>query len=586
MRTRRYSRTVPGWVVVGFAALGALVQGGCPPQGPPPPDDLEVDVTVVGQGDVDQSADGSNVTLTAVPAAGWRFDSWSRDDVPDEPEITVDATVITAITVTFVVDPATLDSDADGVPDANDRCPSTPARADVDDEGCAAGLEPDSDSDGVNDDQDQCPNTGQDVDVDAEGCPVGDPTSGDDDGDGVPNNVDQCPNTPAGTTVDVNGCAASEADSDGDGVLDNADDCPNTPPGTDVDNAGCPTGGNGNGPVCGNNVVESGEQCDDGNTVGGDGCSPTCQTETSTGLANNSCSSPTTVNDGSTEITNVGATTDGPDEAQQCDFFSRTQVESDVWFCYTASCTGQATISLCGSSYDTKLAVYNGCQCPATTNTAVDCSDDDCGSGVENVQSRLTVNVTSGQQYMLRVGGFIGEQGDGQLTITCGGGDVCATGTGNCLTPSASGEPGCEDDACCNTVCDVDQFCCDIEWDEFCASEAEGLCDEGFDACATTAASCTTADTEPGCNNVSCCNTVCDRDPFCCIDTWDSNCVSEAQAFCALSCNSRAGDCFTVHDNAGCNLVACCQLVCPEDPFCCDTEWDTDCVQRANELCR
>ena len=32
-------------------------------------------------------------------------------------------------------------------------------------------------------------------------------------------------------------------------------------------------------PVCGNSIIESGEQCDDGNTVSGDGCSSTCQTE-------------------------------------------------------------------------------------------------------------------------------------------------------------------------------------------------------------------------------------------------------------------------------------------------------------------
>ncbi|HEY0477235.1 MAG TPA: TonB family protein [Kofleriaceae bacterium] len=30
-------------------------------------------------------------------------------------------------------------------------------------------------------------------------------------------------------------------------------------------------------PVCGNGVVEAGEQCDDGNTAGGDGCSATCR---------------------------------------------------------------------------------------------------------------------------------------------------------------------------------------------------------------------------------------------------------------------------------------------------------------------
>lgn len=44
----------------------------------------------------------------------------------------------------------------------------------------------------------------------------------------------------------------------------------------------CPSGANANNdndctPTCGNNVVESGEQCDDGNTMNGDTCSSTCQ---------------------------------------------------------------------------------------------------------------------------------------------------------------------------------------------------------------------------------------------------------------------------------------------------------------------
>jgi cysteine-rich repeat protein len=42
---------------------------------------------------------------------------------------------------------------------------------------------------------------------------------------------------------------------------------PTTPP-----SAECP-------PTCGNSVVDSGEGCDDGNTVDGDGCSATCQCE-------------------------------------------------------------------------------------------------------------------------------------------------------------------------------------------------------------------------------------------------------------------------------------------------------------------
>ena len=44
----------------------------------------------------------------------------------------------------------------------------------------------------------------------------------------------------------------------------------------------CPGDGNGGstaGAVCGNAVVETGEECDDGNLTGGDGCSATCRSE-------------------------------------------------------------------------------------------------------------------------------------------------------------------------------------------------------------------------------------------------------------------------------------------------------------------
>jgi cysteine-rich repeat protein len=40
-------------------------------------------------------------------------------------------------------------------------------------------------------------------------------------------------------------------------------------------------------PVCGNNIVETGEQCDDGNTVSGDDCSSTCQNETPSAVCGN-----------------------------------------------------------------------------------------------------------------------------------------------------------------------------------------------------------------------------------------------------------------------------------------------------------
>jgi cysteine-rich repeat protein len=42
--------------------------------------------------------------------------------------------------------------------------------------------------------------------------------------------------------------------------------------------AACTSSSN-NGPVCGDGVVDTGEQCDDGNTTAGDGCSATCDNE-------------------------------------------------------------------------------------------------------------------------------------------------------------------------------------------------------------------------------------------------------------------------------------------------------------------
>ena len=91
-----------------------------------------------------------------------------------------------------------LDGDGDGVIDADDRCPGTPAGVAVDTKGCPL----DTDGDGVYDYLDQCPGTAKGVAVDAVGCPL--PV--DSDGDGVYDDVDRCPNTPKGAHVDEFGC--------------------------------------------------------------------------------------------------------------------------------------------------------------------------------------------------------------------------------------------------------------------------------------------------------------------------------------------------------------------------------------------
>ena len=43
----------------------------------------------------------------------------------------------------------------------------------------------------------------------------------------------------------------------------------------------------------------------------------------------------------------------------------------------------------------------------------------------------------------------------------------CTPEAGPC--DQANGTPGCDDSECCNSVCDLDPYCCDVAWDELCA---------------------------------------------------------------------------------------------------------------------
>jgi hypothetical protein len=43
-------------------------------------------------------------------------------------------------------------------------------------------------------------------------------------------------------------------------------------------------------------------------------------------------------------------------------------------------------------------------------------------------------------------------------------------GTGDCCQPSNG--PFCDDEACCEAMCEIDPFCCNVAWDELCATQA------------------------------------------------------------------------------------------------------------------
>jgi len=89
----------------------------------------------------------------------------------------------------------------------------------------------------------------------------------------------------------------------------------------------------------------------------------------------------------------------------------------NIWYCYTATCTGNVTVSLAGSSFDTMLAVYDGCECYPTSGDLIECNDD-AGAGY---QSEVTFAAIQGNQYLIEVGGYSTETGEGLLTVSCAG---------------------------------------------------------------------------------------------------------------------------------------------------------------------
>jgi hypothetical protein len=104
----------------------------------------------------------------------------------------------------------------------------------------------------------------------------------------------------------------------------------------------------------------------------------------------------------------------------------------------------------------------------------------------------------------------------------------------NCF--EARGETGCDDQACQDTVCAYDSFCCDVAWDGLCVDEARTDCTE------LLGTSCFYSHGYPGCDNQECEATVCGIDPFCCNSVWDSLCVDEAEDLCLVEFSINSCD--------------------------------------------
>ncbi|MGD8786030.1 MAG: GEVED domain-containing protein [Phycisphaerales bacterium] len=123
-------------------------------------------------------------------------------------------------------------------------------------------------------------------------------------------------------------------------------------------------------------------------------------------------------NDNCSQATPIGDVTDKPFSTVEATFdgSGHCMNSPNIWYVYTASCTGEVTVSLCGSEYDTKLAVYEKDGCPPSSGDLIGCNDDFCGW-----QSELTFEAIAGQQYLIEVGGFGTNTGNGVISISCEG---------------------------------------------------------------------------------------------------------------------------------------------------------------------
>ena len=133
-------------------------------------------------------------------------------------------------------------------------------------------------------------------------------------------------------------------------------------------------------------------------------------TETFTTPANNACANATVVGNGQFPFSNCNATTDGPNTGTNCPSFN------DVWFRYTAPCSGQMWVETCNSCFGTVLSVYTGtCSSLNLVACNTQATQGRC-AGSQN--SFVQFAVTSGQTYRIRVGSAVlGVTGSGFLTV-------------------------------------------------------------------------------------------------------------------------------------------------------------------------
>lgn len=148
---------------------------------------------------------------------------------------------------------------------------------------------------------------------------------------------------------------------------------------------------------------------------------PHCES-TPAGPSNNESNNPLFIDEGdSYAFDNSHATTDGDPEPEHCDFVGDAQIHADLWYAYIVPHDGMLHVTLCNSSFNTKLGLY--VIEPGSGQSITACDAYSC----DGQHAHIAARVNDGEAYNLRVGGDLGESGFGQFSI-----ELCDLGDVNC----------------------------------------------------------------------------------------------------------------------------------------------------------
>lgn len=141
---------------------------------------------------------------------------------------------------------------------------------------------------------------------------------------------------------------------------------------------------------------------------------------------NDLCAAAQGVNEGTFPFDTLAATTDPAFIDLSCTA-GFNLISNDVWFRYVPFATGPVSAGVCGSDFDTGIAVSLAVGgCPSGLYTVLACNDDfacNVGSSLLTPQSLVSWQAQAGVPYYIRVGSRIGAVGSGNLTIR--GVDAC-----------------------------------------------------------------------------------------------------------------------------------------------------------------